>query len=82
MATEKTPTHKRIKRAEAGRDDWKMKALDRREEITKLRNEIASKEKLLAECLRRNCELANTLLASNKKISEQDRLIENLKKKR
>ncbi len=33
MATKRTPAHKRISRAEAGRDEWKLKAVERREEI-------------------------------------------------
>ncbi len=40
MATEKTPAHKRIKRAEIGRNDWKLKATERREEIVKLQKEL------------------------------------------
>ena len=47
MATEKTPAHKRIKRAEIGRNDWKLKATERREEIVKLQKELESKEKKL-----------------------------------
>ena len=35
MATEKTPAHKRIRRAEQGRDEWKIKAQLRREYVLK-----------------------------------------------
>ncbi len=44
MATDRTPGHKRIKRAETGRDDWKMKATLRREENEKLTHELESKK--------------------------------------
>lgn len=40
MATKKTPAHKRISRAEAGREEWKLKAVERREEIDKLKKEL------------------------------------------
>lgn len=80
MATEKTPAYKRIQRAETGRDDWKMKALERREEVEKLKRELISKEKLLAEIINRNQELVINLKLSNEKINEQDKLIESLKK--
>jgi septal ring factor EnvC (AmiA/AmiB activator) len=81
MATDKTPTHKRIKRAEEGRDDWKMKATLRREENEKLKRDLETKEKSLSEIKVRNCELEDQLIASSKKISEQNKLIEVLKKK-
>lgn len=81
MATEKTPTHKRIKRAETGRDDWKVKALERREENEKLKHEIESKESRLSELTNLNLELKETLKAANKKITEQENLIECFKKK-
>jgi hypothetical protein len=47
MATDKTPDHKRIKRAEEGRDEWKMKAIARREENEKLKLELNEKETYL-----------------------------------
>ena len=81
MATDKTPAHKRIQRAEAGRDDWKWKATLRREEIEKLKRELQSKEASLAETIKRNRELEDELIASTKKISEQNKMIDNLKKK-
>lgn len=45
MATDKTPAHKRISRAENSATDWKMKAIERREaaEILKEQLETASK---------------------------------------
>jgi len=81
MATDKTPKHKRIKRAETGRDDWKQKATLRREENEKLKHELESKQVVLLKTINENNELENKLIAANKKISEQDKPIENLKKK-
>ena len=81
MATDKTPKHKRIKRAETGRDDWKLKATIRREENEKLKYELKSNEEVLAKTIHKNHELEDGLIAANKKISEQDKLIESLKKK-
>lgn len=43
MASEKTPAHKRISRAEKSRDDWKNKAQLRREENEKLKRDLESK---------------------------------------
>jgi predicted nucleic acid-binding Zn-ribbon protein len=40
MATKKTPAHKRISRAETGREEWKLKAIERREEIEKLKKDL------------------------------------------
>ena len=81
MATDKTPKHKRIKRAETGRDDWKQKATQRREENEKLKYQLESKEAVLSKTINEINELENKLIAANQKISEQDKLIENLKKK-
>ncbi len=41
MATEKTPAHKRAARAEQSSTDWKMKAIERREEIESLKGQLA-----------------------------------------
>jgi len=81
MATEKTPTHKRIKRAETGRDEWKMKATSRREENEKLKYELESKNTILSKTINENHELENKLTTASKKISQQEKEIENLKKK-
>jgi hypothetical protein len=51
MATEKTPAHKRIRRAEQGREEWKIKAQLRREEKEKLNRELQSKEALISELI-------------------------------
>lgn len=81
MATNKTPAHKRIKRAEIGRDDWKIKAMERREENEKLKQELQSKDRTLSALIDRNRELEDNLKTFNKRVLEQDKLIENLKKK-
>lgn len=44
MVTDRTPPHKRIARAEKGRDDWKTKAITRREEAEKLKLDLELKE--------------------------------------
>jgi len=49
MATNKTPPHKRISRAESGRDSWKMKAIERREQTEKLASALEETKKLLLE---------------------------------
>jgi uncharacterized coiled-coil protein SlyX len=41
MATEKTPAHKRAARAEQSSADWKMKAIERREEVESLKGQLA-----------------------------------------
>jgi len=81
MATDKTPAHKRIKRAEAGRNDWKTKATERREEIEKLKKELVSKEEVLSVMNDQIHELKNALIKSSKQICEQDKMIDVLKKK-
>ena len=68
MATDKTPTHKRIKRAETGRDDWKMKALERREENAKLKAHLKTQEAYLIEVTVRAKQL-------EEKLGDQYRLI-------
>jgi hypothetical protein len=81
MATDKTPKHKRIKRAETGRDDWKVKAIERREENEKLRKELQSKEDILLKTQNQIQDLEVKLILQSEKISEQDAMIANFKKK-
>lgn len=81
MATDKTPTHKRITRAEEGRNQWKFKAQLRREEIEKLKRELESKEKHLTELVEEKYAFEDKLVIFQRKIKEQERIIENLKKK-
>lgn len=40
MATEKTPAHKRVARAENSATQWKMKAIERREENEALKDKL------------------------------------------
>lgn len=42
MATEKTPAHQRISRAENSAAEWKMKAIERREAAEALKNQLAT----------------------------------------
>ena len=81
MANDRTPKHKRIKREETGRDDWKLKAIERREENEKLRKELQSKENILLETQNQIQDLEAKLILQREKISEQDTMIANFKKK-
>jgi chromosome segregation ATPase len=81
MATDRTPKYKRIKRAETGRDDWKLKAIERREEIEKLRKELKSKEDILLETQNQIQELKDKLILQREKIFQQDAEITCFKKK-
>ncbi len=81
MATEKTPAHKRIRRAETGRDDWKIKATERRVENEKLKKDLESKNATLSEMTNQILELKATLDTCSKQIREQDKLIDAFKKK-
>ena len=47
MATEKTPPHKRISRAEHSAAQWKMKAIERREAAEALQGQLATAQKML-----------------------------------
>lgn len=80
MATEKTPIHKRIKRAEQGKEEWKIKAQLRREENEKLKRDLKSKEAFISELIEINQTIKDQLGLFQKKIKEQDKLIEKLKK--
>jgi len=80
MATEKTPAHKRIQRAEQGRDEWKIKAQLRRTEKEKLARDLQSKEAFISELIEENQAVKDQLVLFQKKIKEQDKLIEQLKK--
>ena len=80
MATEKTPAHKRIRRAEQGREEWKIKAQLRREEKEKLNRELQSKAALISELMDEIQATKDKLVLFQKKIKEQGKLIEKLKK--
>jgi peptidoglycan hydrolase CwlO-like protein len=81
MATDKTPDHKRIKRAEEGREEWKMKALLRREEVEKLKLEINNKTERSDSLYIQNNTLKKELNEADKKIAKLEKEIEDLKKK-
>jgi len=81
MATDKTPAHKRIARAEKGREEWKMKAIERREEIEKLKADLSLAEGRLSSSNEQNEALKKELQAVNRKLLEQQKTVENLKKK-
>lgn len=80
MATDKTPDHKRIKRAEEGRDDWKIKALARREENEKLKSELNEKTEHLDSLHDQNNNLKKELNEADKRIAKLEKEVENLKK--
>jgi archaellum component FlaC len=81
MVSDKTPPHKRIKRAEKGREEWKVKATERREENQKLKAEIKLKDaraKLLSDEIR---ELKIRLEAAKNESSKRDVELQKFKKK-
>ncbi len=81
MATDKTPDHKRIKRAEEGREEWKMKALSRREEIEKLKSELCNKTEYSDKLHNQNNNLKKELNEADKRIAKLEKEVEDLKKK-
>lgn len=81
MATERTPNHKRIKRAEEGRADWKVKALSRREENEKLKSELNEKAERLDNLSEQNSRLKKELDEASKRIAKLEKESEMFKKK-
>jgi hypothetical protein len=49
MVTEKTPAHKRIARAEKSAVEWKMKAIERREETELLTGQLARANEIVQQ---------------------------------
>ena len=80
MVTDKTPPHKRIARAEKGREEWKMKAIERREEAEKLKLDLELKDTRLYFFEQQNQELRDKIAAAESQIADQQKTIENLKK--
>lgn len=80
MVTDRTPPHKRIARAEKGRDEWKTKAITRREEAEKLQLDLELKETRLHYNNEQLKLLKEQLAAAKTLIAEQQQTIENLKK--
>ena len=78
MHREGTPAHKRVARAEKGREEWKMKAIERREEAEKLKLADERKSKHIEELLDRQNQLEKEISKKNKII---DLLEDKLKKK-
>lgn len=77
----KTPDYKRIKRAEEGRDDWKMKAIERREENEKLKHDLSDNKTHLTTLFVQNKILKDELDKANKKLASLEKATELLKKK-
>jgi hypothetical protein len=82
MASEKTPQYKRVKRAEEGREDWKAKALERREEIQRLTLELARKNERLLGLNLELKELKKKNTTVENKLTKQLTEMEYLKKTR
>jgi hypothetical protein len=80
MATERTPTYKRVKRAEEGRDDWKLKATLRREENEKLTKKLIVKEEQFEVLASENNENLEKLNTAHKRIAQLEKQVELLKK--
>jgi hypothetical protein len=81
MATNKTPADKRIRRAEQGREDWKIKAQLRREENVKLMHKLEKMKLSLSKLEEEKQKVKDQLASLQKKCEEQDEVIEKLKKK-
>lgn len=80
MATERTPPHKRIARAENAREEWKLKAVKRREENRLLKEDIKYKNMKLEHSRIEIRELKRQLMTAQKRIASQEDLIEKIKK--
>lgn len=91
MATDKTPTYKRISRAEKSASTWKMKAIERREENEQLQSKLAAIEAKVASLttlveqysdLQKQVKLlSNQLQEAHQIIVNQQNEINELKKK-
>lgn len=80
MATERTPAHKRIARAEQGRGDWKIKAMQRRAEAMRLKFALESRDAQVAAQQELIQDLRQQLADSNKVVSNLIREVDALKK--
>jgi hypothetical protein len=81
MATERTPPHKRIARAEKAREEWKQKAVRRREENQQLKLELKEKNLRLDYSKKENKELKKKLIAAENRNSKYEKMINEFKKK-
>lgn len=57
MVTSRTPPHKRIARAEKAQEEWKMKAIKRREENQQLKQDMKYKNMKLENSKTQNRDL-------------------------
>ncbi len=80
MVTDKTPPHKRIARAEKGREEWRTKAIARREEAEKLKLDLELKDTRLHHANEQLKQLKEQLAIAEHQINDQQKMIENLKK--
>jgi chromosome segregation ATPase len=71
MATDKTPIHKRISRAEDSAAEWKMKAIERREAAEALKEQLA---RALENVQIKNAELDE----ANKRCANQEKQLNEL----
>jgi len=70
MNTKGTPAYKRVARAEASRDEWKMKAIERREEAEKWKTETKRKTERIEELLSQKDQLEHELTLALKNIKD------------
>lgn len=71
MATDKTPAHQRISRAENSATEWKMKAIERREAAEALKEQLATASK--------NIKIKDAELdESNKRCANQEKQVSEL----
>lgn len=85
MATEKTPTHKRIARAEKSATEWKVKAIERREELEAVKGQLAkisestkAKDAMLDEATAKGAHLEKQLQELSEKLKHADAVIATL----
>jgi len=71
MATDKTPAHKRISRAENSASEWKMKAIERREAAEALKEQLATASENIRT---KNAELEE----ANKRCAHQEKQLREL----
>jgi chromosome segregation ATPase len=72
MATEKTPPHKRISRAENSAAQWKIKAIERREAAEALQGQLTTASE--------NVKITNTKLdEANKRCTSLEKQVKELK---
>ena len=78
MIEKKTPMHKRVRRAEDARDQWKVKATNRREENEGLKTVLERRDSRIKQLEAERKELESKL-EQEKKVSQE--LTQEIKKK-